>query len=225
MIFGQLYANKCELVCPQTQKLLNTTGGLIKQRKSIFLLNRRILVCWLNGAMGTITAWALMACKKLWDNMPTLWQPPFFVKIRASRPRRIEPDLKPFPYTPMGWWLLLLEPFSVNPKLWRKWEIPLQIMSLFSTRLEASFVSVFTHLSILCSLLGVIPLPLSIKLRHNCSLTVTTSIQMFLAVTPGSDALSTTHTCKEIHQIWVQLHYLVYMHNMTASYNFPFTLN
>lgn len=164
-----------------------------------FLLRRRILVCWLNGAMGTITAWALIACKKLWDSMPTLWQPPFFVKIRASRPRRIEPDLNPFPYTPMGWWLLLPEPFSVNPKLQRERKIDLRHPWNRSTRCMIG-AGVFTHLSILCSLLGVIPLPLSVKLRHSCSLSVTTSIQMFLAVTPGSDALSATREqCTQLH--------------------------
>ncbi|TNN81897.1 hypothetical protein EYF80_007805 [Liparis tanakae] len=38
-------------------------------------------------------------------------------QMSASRPRRMEPDLNPFPYTPMACRLALPEPFSVKPKL------------------------------------------------------------------------------------------------------------
>ena len=49
-----------------------------------------------------------------------------------------------------------------------------------------------SYLSILCSLLGVMPLPLSVKVRHSWLGSSTTSIQNCLADTPGSDALSAT---------------------------------
>lgn len=48
-----------------------------------------------------------------------------------------------------------------------------------------------SYLSILCNLLGVMPLPLSVKVRHSWPSSSTTSIQICLADTPGSDALST----------------------------------
>lgn len=48
------------------------------------------------------------------------------------------------------------------------------------------------YLSILCSLLGVMPLPLSVKVRQRWPASSTTSIQICLADTPGSDALSRT---------------------------------
>lgn len=47
-----------------------------------------------------------------------------------------------------------------------------------------------SYLSILCSLLGVIPLPLSVNVRQWWPASSSTSIQICLADTPGSEALS-----------------------------------
>lgn len=46
------------------------------------------------------------------------------------------------------------------------------------------------YLSILCSLLGVMPQPLSVNVRQSWPSSSTTSIHICLAHTPGSDALS-----------------------------------
>lgn len=74
-------------------------------------------ICWLvNVTIGTMTCSALVTSKKVWDNSPTLMVSPFLVKTMASFPRRMDPDLKPFPYNPTGTRPFITD-FSLKPKL------------------------------------------------------------------------------------------------------------
>lgn len=92
-------------------------------------------------------------------------------------------------------------------KRWTYQCVGLHAIKCFSCNVQHNFfLHVFSltcqlpcayYLSILCNLLGVMPLPLSVKVRHSCPASSTTSIQICLAVTPGSDALSRTQD--EIH--------------------------
>lgn len=75
--------------------------------------------CLLKATIGTTTCSAFMTSKYVWDKKPTLMLSPFLVKTIASLPKRIEPDLKPFPYNPTGTWSFMVT-FSLKPKLKRK---------------------------------------------------------------------------------------------------------
>lgn len=78
-------------------------------------INKRI--CFLlNDIMGTITCSAFVTAKKVCDNMPTLMASSFLVNTIASFPRRIDPDLNPFPYNPTGTWPFIVT-LSLKPKL------------------------------------------------------------------------------------------------------------
>lgn len=93
------------------------------------------------------------------------------------------------------WWVTLC---GAQVHFWAN--MPLH--SVPDIHLHANFVRIcicVSYLSILCSLLGVMPLPLSVNVRQRWPDSSTTSIQNWLAETPGSDALSRT---REKEMIW-----------------------